>query len=533
MPQQAFKPRMDDLDETGALQESLDSLRSAITIFDADGRLRYANAHLNHLFRSFPPRPSLIGKTYQELIRLEIEGGEIAPEALAGGVKSFIVGRLSQLRPDEYLPRDVALSGRRVVEIKARRTKDGHTVLLWSDVTAARAQLARLEEAVALSAEAFAFFDAGDHLILANELYAHLCGVKSLDALMAKTFPEIAAQVAYSGRILLDETPEQWLERRLKGHRDPTGAVTIRINTGEAYLVRDRATADGGRVMVFTDITDKFRAETALAEQKHALASANADAEQQKSYLADLASRLDAASASVASAKTTLLRTMGHELKTPLNAILGFSDLMISLADTMSAAQIREYAGLVHQGGNNLLKIINQIMDLTKISAGRYDLRRTGVDAGGVLWLAREAYLARAAQRGIAIDAERCPVGLMADADEAVLTGMVYSLLDNALAFTTGSRIMLSASLTDDGVAVIVEDNGQGVAPEDLIRIQEPFEHAGRAEAAQHSKGAGLGLTLVKAFAELHGGWLELESAPGAGFRATIMLPQAQPAALP
>jgi two-component system cell cycle sensor histidine kinase PleC len=525
---QAVKSRVEDIDDTGALQESLDALRSVITIFDANGRLTYANAHLNHLFPSFPPHHTLVGKTYQELIRLEIESGEIAPEALAGGIKSFIAGRLSQLKPEEYSPLDVTLTGRRVVEIKARRTGDGRTILLWTDVTAARAQLTRLEEAVALSAEAFAFFDSADRLILANELYAHLCGVKNLNALIGRTFPEIAAQVAYSGRILLDETPEQWLERRLKGHRDPTGAVTIRTNSGEAYLVRDRASADGGRVMVFTDITDKFRAESALAEQQHALANANAHAEQQKSYLADLASRLDAASASVASAKTTLLRTMGHELKTPLNAILGFSDLMMTLADTMNAGQIREYAGLIHHGGSNLLKIINQIMDLTKISAGRYDLRRSGVDAGGVLWLAREAFHARAAQRGIVIDADHCPIGLMVDADETVLTGMVHSLLDNAVAFTTGNRIKLSATLSDDGIAVSVEDNGKGVVTEDLIRIQEPFEHAGRSEAAQHSKGAGLGLTLVKAFAELHGGWLELESKPGKGFRATLMLPQAQ-----
>ncbi|HEX4026935.1 MAG TPA: PAS-domain containing protein [Rhizomicrobium sp.] len=528
MAHQAFKSRAEDFDAAAALLESLDSLRSAITIFDSSGRLTYANAHLNYLFRSFPPRHTLIGKSYQDLIRLEIEGGEIAPEALAGGVKRFIAGRLAQLRPEEFSPRDVALSGRRVVEIKARRTRDGRTILLWTDVTAARSQLARLEEAVALSAEAFAFYDTGDRLILANDLYAHLCGVKDLDALIGKTFPEIAAQVAYSGRIVLDETPGQWLERRLKGHRDPMGAVTIRTNTGEAYLVRDRATPDGGRVMIFTDITDKFRAETALAEQQHALADANAHAEQQKSYLADLASRLDAASASVASAKTTLLRTMGHELKTPLNAILGFSDLMMSLAETMKPAQIHEYAGLVHQGGSNLLTIINQIMDLTKISAGRYDLRRTPVDAGGVLWLARDAFLARATARNLAIDADRCPIGLMVDADEAVLTGMVHSLLDNAVTFTTGRRITLSAALGEAGIAVVVEDDGHGVAPEDLARIQEPFEHAGRGEAAQHSKGAGLGLTLVKAFAELHGGWLELESMPAAGFRATILLPQAQ-----
>ncbi|HWM60805.1 MAG TPA: HAMP domain-containing sensor histidine kinase, partial [Rhizomicrobium sp.] len=216
---------------------------------------------------------------------------------------------------------------------------------------------------------------------------------------------------------------------------------------------------------------------------------------------------------------------------TPLNAILGFSDLMGTLADTMAPEQIREYAGLVHQGGDNLLKIINQIMDLTKISAGRYDLRRGCVDAGGVLWMAREAFLAQAVARGIAIDADRCPVGLLADADEAVLTAMMHSLLDNAVTFTTGNRIILSAGIGKAGIALSVEDNGLGVAPEDLARIQEPFEHAGHSEGSQHAKGAGLGLTLVKAFAELHGGGLELNSRPGEGFRATVMLPAVSPQA--
>jgi cell cycle sensor histidine kinase DivJ len=282
--------------------------------------------------------------------------------------------------------------------------------------------------------------------------------------------------------------------------------------------------------MVFTDITDKVRAETALAEQEHALADSRAEAEKQSSYLADLTSRLDQASASVDSAKTTLLRTMGHELKTPLNAILGFSDLMATLADKMPPAQIREYAGLVHQGGNNLLKIINQIMDLTKVSAGRYELNRMAVDAGGVMWLARDIFLSRATARGIVIDADRCPVGLMADADETVFTAMVHSLMDNAVTFTSGHRIILSASASEAGIAVTVEDDGAGVAREDLARIQEPFEHAGHSEGSDHAKGAGLGLTLVKAFAELHGGRLELDSGAGRGFRATVTLP---PAPLP
>jgi signal transduction histidine kinase len=88
----------------------------------------------------------------------------------------------------------------------------------------------------------------------------------------------------------------------------------------------------------------------------------------------------------------------------------------------------------------------------------------------------------------------------------------------------------LSAVATEAGICVTVQDNGAGVAPEDLARIQEPFEHAGRSEGAQHSQGAGLGLTLIKAFAELHGGGLELYSRPDEGFRASVML---QPAPLP
>jgi len=211
-----------------------------------------------------------------------------------------------------------------------------------------------------------------------------------------------------------------------------------------------------------------------------------------------------------------------------LNAILGFSDLMATLSETLTPEQIREYAGLVHQGGVNLLKMINQIMDLTKISAGRYDLRRTSVDAGSILWLTRDAFSTRAQMRGITINADGAPVGLVVDADEGVFTAMMHSLMDNAVTFTRdGGVIALSAMPCEDGIAVNIEDDGPGVAQDDLARIQEPFEHAGRSEGSQHSKGAGLGLTLVKAFAELHGGRLELSSVTGESFRATVVLPSA------
>ena len=175
-------------------------------------------------------------------------------------------------------------------------------------------------------------------------------------------------------------TPEEWIARRLRGHRQQTSADTLQTAYGNAYLVRDSATPDGGRAVVFTDITEKTRAEDALAQTQQALEHTRDEAARQTGYLADLTKRLDQASAQADNAKTMLLRTMSHELKTPLNAILGFSDLMSTLADKLAPDQIREYAGLIHQGGSNLFKMLNQIMDLTKISAGRYDLQKR---AGG------------------------------------------------------------------------------------------------------------------------------------------------------
>jgi cell cycle sensor histidine kinase DivJ len=217
---------------------------------------------------------------------------------------------------------------------------------------------------------------------------------------------------------------------------------------------------------------------------------------------------------------------MSHELKTPLNAILGFSELMTAMAGRLSPQQVREYSALIHQGGSSLLKIINQIMDLTKISAGRYELRRIRLDAGSQLWLLKEEFEARAAARGMVIDADACPIGLIVEADESVFATMMQNLLDNAVTFgRPGGTIRLSASRESGTIALRIADDGPGVAEADLERILEPFEQA--AASAEHDKGAGLGLTLVKAFAELEGGRLALSSAPGKGFAATVTLPPA------
>ena len=508
-----------------ALLETLHCLRVAVTIFDTEMRLLFASAHLNHIFRRLPPAQNLVGKFYEELIALELP--EIAPSALAGGNDAYIAARLSQLGPRAWEPRDIPLADGRIIEIKARRAANGNAILLWADVTAARHQMTRLGEAIKLSADAFAFFDAQDRFLTGNPQYAQLAG-KSLEELKGRTFESIIHEVAHSGRIALDVTPEEWIQRRMRGHRTATSADTLQTVRGAAYLVRDHATPDGGRAVVFIDITEKNRAETALALAQSALETSRDEARRQTSYLSDLTRQLHSATQQADSAKTILLRTMSHELKTPLNAILGFSDLINALSETLTPVQIREYAGLIHQGGANLLKMVNQIMDLTKISAGRYDLRKVRVDAGNVLWQARENFSVRALAKRIELQAADCPRGLVIEADENAFGGMVNALIDNAISFTQdGGQVRLSVAPRDGMVAVTVADNGPGVAEADLKRILEPFEHAGRAQ--DHASGAGLGLTLVNAFSELHSGKLEIESGAGKGFRATLLMPKASP----
>jgi len=502
---------------------TLDCLRVAVTILDANGRLVHANRHLNFIFPTLPPVERLVGEPYEELVRREIAGGAIAKSARPHGDEAFIAARLEQLKPGAFAPRDLLLSDGRILEIKARRDSHGRTVLLWSDVTQARHHLGRLEEAIGLSADAVAFYDKAERFLMGNDRYAQLAGA-TLEELRGKDLTAVLMRAAASGNIVREAGEKDWLARRLAKHRAEASAHTLKTIDGTVYLVRTRATPDGGRVLVFTDITEKTRAETALARTEKALADQRHHAERQNTYFADLSQKLDRASAEAEGAKTTLLRAMSHELKTPLNAILGFSDLMGSLADNLSTEQVREYAGLIHQGGVNLLRLVNQIMDLTKLSAGRYDLRREPLDAAQLLANAAIPFEARAAARAIVMERGWCPAGVTIDADESVVTAMLGHLIDNALAFTQpGGDVRLSVLHEGGMIVFAVADNGPGVSSGDIERILRPFEQAG--DVTQHAEGSGLGLTLVKAFAELHGGALTITSAPGEGFTAKITFP--------
>ncbi len=514
--------------------EALDCLRAAVTLFDSRERLSYSNTHYNYLLRSLPPFKSLIGATYEQLIRLEIAGGEIAePDSLDPDL--FVERRLAQLRERSYRPFDIALADGRVIELKSRHTRDGGWIVLWSDATHSRNLLSRLEDAIDLSADAFAFWSRDDRLALCNGAYAEMHGVVPAEIANA-SFEDVVRAAVRRGRFEIGGRAEAWVERRLEAHRAPAGALTVTTVDGTAYLVRERATRDGGSVTVFTDVTERRRAETALAEQtrglqrtKRALQKSKSEVRQRTTYLADLTQRLDAAEAEADTAKTTLLRTMSHELKTPLNAIIGFADLLKSSPGRFRTEQVGEYAGLIHGAGGNLLKLINQILDLTKIAAGRFTLWRESVSVRAAIAAALDNLGARAAAKSIAVSVEgECADDCAADADETALVNMISHLVENAIAYTqAGGTVCIGVEREPDYVRIRIADNGPGVAAADLPRIMQPFEQAGRG-TCDHNHGAGLGLPIVKALVELHGGTLSLESELGHGLTATLELPAAR-----
>jgi two-component system cell cycle sensor histidine kinase PleC len=523
-----------DADIAPDVLAALDALRVAVTVFDSQQRLTYFNEHYHYLFRGVPRSDSLLGMSYAALVQREIDECQIAHSAMAHGEKDFIAARLRQLSAGGFAPHDVLLADGRVIELKARRTRERGWIVLWTDATRERNLLHRLEDAIDLSADAFAFWNHNDTLILANTVFAEMHGYPNTEAMAGLSFEDVLDHAMKRGKFVIDGPREDWASRRLDAHGAPAGALTVVTASGEAYLVRERATRDGGSATVFTDVTDRHRVESALGEQtraltraKRALEKSKTAARRQASYLADVTRRLNAVESEADTAKTALLRTMSHELKTPLNAILGFSDLLRAAPDRFKPEQIGEYAGLIHMAGGNLLTLINQILDLTKLAAGRYALRRKEVGVGGELWNALRAHSDRACGKNIAIEIEDCPPELLADADENAFATMVGQLVENAVSFTQeGGAVKLSAVRDEGFVRITVADNGPGVAADDLARILEPFEQVGRS-ASEHTGGAGLGLPLVKALAELHGGFLTIESDVGHGVIATLEIPAA------
>jgi signal transduction histidine kinase len=223
--------------------------------------------------------------------------------------------------------------------------------------------------------------------------------------------------------------------------------------------------------------------------------------------------------------KSDFLANMSHELRTPLNAIIGFSEVLIDkMFGEVNAKQL-DYLKDIHESGRHLLSLINDILDLSKIEAGRMDLEISSFHLPTALSNAMTLVRERAQRHGIALGLEVDARLGEFQADERKFKQIVVNLLSNAVKFTPdGGRVEVSAKLDTTSVAIAVKDTGIGIAPEDQAAVFEEFKQVGR-DYTRKAEGTGLGLALTKRFVELHGGAIRLESSLGKGSIFTVTLP--------
>jgi signal transduction histidine kinase len=223
--------------------------------------------------------------------------------------------------------------------------------------------------------------------------------------------------------------------------------------------------------------------------------------------------------------KSEFLANMSHELRTPLNAILGFSEVLAERMFGELNPKQEEYLRDIHTSGQHLLSLINDILDLSKVEAGRLELELASFNLPMAVENAMTLVRERATRHGITLDqAIDDRVGNIV-ADERKVKQILLNLLSNAVKFTpAGGRIGLTATATAEAITISVSDTGIGIAPEDQATIFEEFRQVGR-DDARKQEGTGLGLTLAKKFVELHGGQIWVQSQVGQGSTFSFTLP--------
>jgi len=222
--------------------------------------------------------------------------------------------------------------------------------------------------------------------------------------------------------------------------------------------------------------------------------------------------------------KSEFLANMSHELRTPLNAIIGFSEVLTDRMFGELNEKQEEYLRDIYASGTHLLSLINDILDLSKIEAGRMELELTDFDLPTALDSALTLVRERAGRRGIRLESTIDERLGEVRADERKIRQVILNLLSNAIKFTPeGGRIEVAAVPKDGPVEVSVSDTGVGIAPEDQEAVFEEFRQVGTSAAKQ--EGTGLGLALCRKFVELHGGRIRVQSEVGRGSTFTFTIP--------
>jgi two-component system, cell cycle sensor histidine kinase PleC len=384
----------------------------------------------------------------------------------------------------------------------------------------------RLRDAIETIPEAFVVWDAQNRLVLCNSNFQEL-----------HNLPDAAIEAGASYESVVAAGRKPVVRSKVTSEGQIPGARTFeaQLDDGRWLHISERRTKDGGYVSVGTDITNIKLHEEKLMESEKRLMATVADLrhsqqklERQAEEVADLAEKYaeEKTRAEEANqAKSKFLANMSHELRTPLNAIIGFSEIMeSSMFGPLGSDKYGEYCRDIHQSGQYLLEVINDILDMSKIEAGRIRLDAEQIELEPFLNDAMRVVSGRANDKRLKLTA-RLGRGIRLTADHRLLKQIVLNLLSNAVKFTPeGGRVTIRARATSGWVSISIADTGIGIPEEALARLGRPFEQV-ESQLTKSHQGSGLGLAIAKSLTELHHGAMRIRSTPGIGTMVLLRLP--------
>ncbi|MVT50455.1 PAS domain-containing protein [Bradyrhizobium yuanmingense] len=386
----------------------------------------------------------------------------------------------------------------------------------------------RLRDAIETIPEAFVLWDASDRLVLCNSHFQRLHKLPD-SAVIPGTSYETVLEV---GRM-----PEVRTRHNETAAQGP-GARTFeaQLDDGSWLHISERRTKDGGYVSVGTDITRIKEHEQKLVDNDLRLRAtvidlkrSQAALERQAVELADLAEKYQREKTRAEEAnqtKSKFLANMSHELRTPLNAIIGFSEIMGSgMFGELGSEKYQEYCQDILTSGHYLLEVINDILDMSKIEAGRMKLDMEQLDLAQTLAESLRVVTGRAQDKHLTLDADIAkPISVVAD--RRATKQIIVNLLSNAVKFTPdGGRVVVRSRQLDDRIVLMIADTGIGIAPHSLARLGRPFEQV-ESQLTKTYHGSGLGLAIARSLAQLHGGSMRLRSKIDVGTVVRVTLPR-------
>ncbi len=526
---QAARAESDKTRET--LQTVLDNMIDGVMLFDRDFNWRFVNRQLVE-FQHFTPEVAVPGASGRDILRFQARRGDFGPAANDAEIEALVEERVKLMLTPGGTRYERRTASGRIVEFNFKPLPDGGMLAIYRDITELKAQQAEAERAQAHAEAAQTLLDDAlgsmtggvgiwgpdERLIQCNAAYRAV-NRDIPDIVRPGTTLEAAATAAMRAQYTLLNLPvaEEEVARLAKAvieqHRKGEGALEFPAGPGAWTRLTAARTKSGGCVSLFTDITELRLRQRELRKERDAAQTARDEAE------------------AANQAKSTFLATMSHEIRTPMNGVVGTAEL---LERELLNERQKRLVGTVRSSAGALLRIIDDVLDFSKIEAGHMELEEEPCSLGALIDGTVETLSVQAEKKGLAISASiepGTPDALLTDVTR--LRQILFNLIGNATKFTdVGSvTVRVRALEVDDRsakLALSVVDTGIGMNEVQQARLFMPFSQ-GDSSTTRRYGGTGLGLSIVRRLAELMGGDMSVDSAPGKGstFTATVRVRRA------